>query len=203
VIGGVSGMRSPEETRQAIVDAAEELFERYGFKKTAIDDIAREARIGKGSVYLHFSSKEALFVEVARRVSARILDSVATAVKGARTPAEKLRAFVDTSVTAIAGAHRLIDVSMTELFPLALSLREEHLVRERALLVELLREGAACGAFVAEHPERLAAGIVTCLEGLGDTATRGRPDPVRRAGLEELVSVVLRGLGPATLASGP
>lgn len=45
-------------TRDAILDATDRLLTRYGYKKMTIDDLAQEVGIGKGSVYLHFSSKE-------------------------------------------------------------------------------------------------------------------------------------------------
>src|SRR6187397_2922070 len=44
-------------TRDAILDATDRLLARYGYKKMTIDDLAHEVGIGKGSVYLHFSSK--------------------------------------------------------------------------------------------------------------------------------------------------
>jgi AcrR family transcriptional regulator len=196
-------MKSQGETKQAIIEAAEELFARYGFKKTSIDDVARAARIGKGSVYLHFASKEELFAEIVRRVSDRMLATLTTAVKRARTPAGKLRAFVDTSVTAIAALaaeYRLNEETMMELIPLAMSLRREYLADERSLLVEVLREGDASGAFVVEHPERLATGIMACLEGLDAMAVRRPTSAEVRAGLDELVSVLLRGLSPAQVS---
>ncbi len=46
------------EHEREILDAAARLFERYGYKKTTVEDIANEAGIGKGSVYLRFASKE-------------------------------------------------------------------------------------------------------------------------------------------------
>ena len=49
---------SSAATREAILDATDRLLARYGFKKMTIDDLAREEGIGKGSVYLHFPSKE-------------------------------------------------------------------------------------------------------------------------------------------------
>jgi AcrR family transcriptional regulator len=41
-----------------IVAAAEELFGRYGYERTSIDDIARLLGIGKGSIYLDFRTKD-------------------------------------------------------------------------------------------------------------------------------------------------
>lgn len=47
------------ETR--ILDAAADLFVHYGYDKTTVDDIARDAGVSKGAIYLHFKGKDALF----------------------------------------------------------------------------------------------------------------------------------------------
>ena len=47
-----------KSTRDAILDATDRLLMRNGYKKMTIDDLAAEVGIGKGSVYLHFRSKE-------------------------------------------------------------------------------------------------------------------------------------------------
>ena len=52
---------SREERRNAILDAATEVFAAKGFEATRMDDVARAASIAKGLLYKHFSSKDALF----------------------------------------------------------------------------------------------------------------------------------------------
>lgn len=47
--------------RTAILEAAQEVFLRYGFKKTSMDDLARAAGLSRQGLYLHFDTKEALF----------------------------------------------------------------------------------------------------------------------------------------------
>lgn len=49
------------EREQRILDAAADLFGHYGYDKTTVDDIARQAGISKGAIYLHFGSKDDLF----------------------------------------------------------------------------------------------------------------------------------------------
>jgi AcrR family transcriptional regulator len=49
--------------RAAILDAAVEVFLRYGYKKTSMDDLARAAGLSRQGLYLHFATKEALFEE--------------------------------------------------------------------------------------------------------------------------------------------
>ncbi len=46
---------------ERILDAAAELMMHYGYDKTTVSDIAREAGVSKGAIYLHWSSKEELF----------------------------------------------------------------------------------------------------------------------------------------------
>ncbi len=50
-----------EERADRILDAAAELIQRWGYKKTTIDDIARQAGVAKGTIYLHWKTREALF----------------------------------------------------------------------------------------------------------------------------------------------
>ncbi len=49
------------KTERRILEAARELFVRYGYDKTTVDDVAREAGVAKATVYRYWCSKEALF----------------------------------------------------------------------------------------------------------------------------------------------
>lgn len=53
------------ETRgERILEAAAELIVRWGYKKTTIDDIAKQAGVAKGTIYLHWKTREELFKAV-------------------------------------------------------------------------------------------------------------------------------------------
>src|ERR1700675_1664909 len=54
------------ERRQAIIDAALDEFVARGFAATRLDDVAKRAGVAKGTIYLHFTDKEALFQELIR-----------------------------------------------------------------------------------------------------------------------------------------
>lgn len=54
------------ERRQAIVEAALAEFSAKGFAAARLEDIAARAGVGKGTIYLHFTDKEALFQELVR-----------------------------------------------------------------------------------------------------------------------------------------
>ncbi len=66
-------------TRAALVEAALAAFLADGFAATRMDDVAARAGLGKGTIYLHFSDKAALFADVVREV-------VEGTVRGRRPP---------------------------------------------------------------------------------------------------------------------
>ena len=67
------------EKHKAILAAALTLFGHYGYRRTSIEDIAQEAGIAKGTVYLYFKSKEEIF----RALSQQLLDQVLSAAEAA------------------------------------------------------------------------------------------------------------------------
>src|ERR1700729_3360865 len=78
-----------EKTQTAIVKAAKRIFGERGFTASTMDDIAAGARVAKGAVYHHFSTKEALFEAVFDQVSR---DLVADLDRISRTEKDALAA---------------------------------------------------------------------------------------------------------------
>ncbi|MDQ8731758.1 TetR/AcrR family transcriptional regulator [Bradyrhizobium sp. LHD-71] len=70
------------ERRQAIVDAALEEFAANGFAAARLDDIAARAGVGKGTIYLYFADKEALFQELVRTAIVPIVGRLGTPPAG-------------------------------------------------------------------------------------------------------------------------
>jgi AcrR family transcriptional regulator len=64
---------APADVRDAVLDAAERLLARYGYRKMTMDDLAREAGIGKGTTYLHFPSKQEVVLCSIDRIVERLL----------------------------------------------------------------------------------------------------------------------------------
>ena len=60
--------RRPERRPDEIATAALEVFAKRGLHQTTLDDIAKEAGVSKGTIYLYFKSKEDLFIAAAQRV---------------------------------------------------------------------------------------------------------------------------------------
>jgi AcrR family transcriptional regulator len=78
-----------------LLSAALEVFAERGFAATKLDDVARRAGVSKGTVYLYFESKEALFKAAVESAVLPVLEAgEAIAANASTPPAEALRSFV-------------------------------------------------------------------------------------------------------------
>jgi AcrR family transcriptional regulator len=73
--------RKKEETRQAILAAASELFKEKGYEATAVDEIVNRADIVKGTFYYHFESKEQVLVNLRFDAIARAMEQAEKALE--------------------------------------------------------------------------------------------------------------------------
>ncbi|HEX4815147.1 MAG TPA: helix-turn-helix domain-containing protein [Nonomuraea sp.] len=64
------------ERAHRILDAAAELILRWGYDKTTIDDVAKRADVAKGTIYLHWKTRDDLFVALLRRERVRLLEDI-------------------------------------------------------------------------------------------------------------------------------
>jgi AcrR family transcriptional regulator len=81
-----------EARREAILDAATEVFGRLGFETTRMEDVAKAAGIAKGLLYKHFSSKDALFQALIDRQAKAYASELSGALAGADLGADPLGA---------------------------------------------------------------------------------------------------------------
>lgn len=82
--------REKQQRREEIVQAAEKVFFSMGLEHATMDDIASEAELSKGTLYLYFRSKEDLHFEVARTAINLLSSHTALAVESAGNAIEKL-----------------------------------------------------------------------------------------------------------------
>lgn len=92
--------RSPEDLarkRNRILDAAMELLLEKGYTRTTVSDVARRADMGRGTLYWHFESKDALFLSVLEREANRIDAMLEPLLQGEAPAADKLAQFIQGS----------------------------------------------------------------------------------------------------------
>jgi AcrR family transcriptional regulator len=71
-----SGRAKQEVRADAILDAASELIQRWGYNKTTVDDIARKAGVAKGTIYLHWKTRDDLFQALMARETRVITEDI-------------------------------------------------------------------------------------------------------------------------------
>jgi AcrR family transcriptional regulator len=138
-------------TRDAILDATDRLLARYGYKKMTIDDLAAEVGIGKGSVYLHFASKQ----EIALSHIDRIIDRLKLrleAIAARKTPAEeRLRLMLLERVMFRFDSVQHYTQSLNELLAglraKLLERRKKHFDDEAGIFAAVIEEGKRSGVF--------------------------------------------------------
>ncbi len=82
MVGRQRRRRPTEETRAAVLDAAQNCFTRYGVEQTTIDDIVRAAGVPRATLYRHAGSRDDLLLAVTLREIDRLIDELARHVAG-------------------------------------------------------------------------------------------------------------------------
>jgi AcrR family transcriptional regulator len=131
--------------RQRILDAAEMLLARHGYRRMTIDDLASAAGLSKGAVYLHFESKEDIAIARIHRVIGELLIELAKIARSRHPAADRLHEMLLTRVLfrleRVRSYRETIDQVASAIRPRLLEARREHHCHEAALFAEVLRDG--------------------------------------------------------------
>lgn len=192
------GRSAAKGKRAAILDAALRLFGRYGYKRTSIDDIAADADIAKGSVYLSFKSKEDIFRELCEDIMRRIETEAQRARDSDGPLADRILAILQAkfgfyfeTVRNSPHAAELIDSKNR----LSAELFEKGDRRYQRILRDAIEQGAARGEIDPRRQNLTSAAIVDLLlaGGYGIEHSAASTAVLNRR-LADLVNVVLAGL---------
>lgn len=152
-------------TRQLIVETADRLMGQYGYNRMTIEELARECGIGKGSVYLHFRSKEQIALATVDRVVDAAHDEMARIAGEDRPAVERLREMLQARVRVRLERVRHRAWSMDEMLarirPALLERRRVHFDREAKLLAIVISEGERRGEIPHHDPALAARALLT------------------------------------------
>jgi TetR/AcrR family transcriptional regulator, transcriptional repressor for nem operon len=166
-------MRKGERTRQMIVERAAPVFNIHGYFGASMSDLIRETRIGKGGIYNHFESKEALAVEAFDFAVDLVRERFHTALVGRERAVERLLAIVGVFRSVIddpplpGGCPVLNTAIEADDTNLPLRDRAKQVMDEwQELIIRVARKGIRTGELRPEaDPEVLATVITATLEG--------------------------------------
>ncbi len=155
-----------EAKRTALIEAALRVFSRVGFAAAKMDDVADEAGVSKGTVYLYFESKEQLFEEVVKVTMVPLLDEgVASLVEPDKSATDRLKQHLKFFYSKILDSDRrnIMRLIMAEgpNFPhLAEFYHANVLSRGQALIQAIIEDGVARGEFRAMPKHGLMQNVV-------------------------------------------
>lgn len=169
----------PADTRETVLDVAEELVLTRGYHGFSYQDVADRVGIRKASVHHHFATKEGLAVALVARARERALQRAAA---GPRSPRERLEAQFAYFARLLEARGRICFggslAAELEALPPRLRAELDGLTVDRLqLLTALFREGQRDGTFRGEAaPEAQAALVAAALQGALQIArVRGAP----------------------------
>jgi TetR/AcrR family fatty acid metabolism transcriptional regulator len=155
-------MRDPDKPQQ-IIDAAIRVFARTGYYNSRVSDIAREAGIASGTIYLYFKTKEEILVTLFREKMAGFVAHQRREMAGPPDPVVKIRKLVGVHFSVLEQNPELAEVVQVELrqgnkFFRGASAHEVSAYFE--LIGSVLEEGVAAGCFRSDLPVKVATKVL-------------------------------------------
>jgi AcrR family transcriptional regulator len=158
----------PEPGRSApnrrLITAAEAQFRRFGYRRTTVDDITAGAGTGKGSLYLHFESKQAVYIAVVEASLERFVENASRLLDRSDPVPTRLRSLVELTIAhygedellyaSLFGKTGLVDGDVSRL---AADIQR---TRIRSLLRELLAIGQREGSVRPDLDVDAAAAVL-------------------------------------------
>lgn len=159
-----------DDVPDLILDAAERLLARYGYAKMTMDDLAREVGVAKGTLYLHYPSKEEVVLSRIDRLVDRLAGELRAIAASKLDPAAKVREMLILRVLYRFDAARdyaeSIDEMLASIRTGLLARRERHFTLEASVLAEVLAEGKGAGVFAFRDAKTAAQSLILATNSL-------------------------------------
>ena len=181
----------------SILDTAKKMFGRYGLRKTSIDEVARMARVAKGTIYNYFGSKDQVYLEVLSREANEIMEKVSSSVAREVSANDKLSAFARAKFKYMRQAINILNLDregIENLLPGAESIRSDFFEREVNLIRSILIEGIGKGIFHINDVLITARAIAYSLRGFEFNWLVQESQERIKNYLDELMNVLFCGL---------
>ncbi len=151
--------RSPETTRERILDAALSVFSNKGYHDARLDEIVAESDTSKGSIYFHFPNKERLFLALVEKFADLVERRVTEAIEQHTSPMAKVEAALEACLETFGRYRRPAKVMLVQATGLGTIFEEKRLeINERfARLIRIyLDEAVAAGEIEAVDTDVIA-----------------------------------------------
>lgn len=184
-------------TKEQILDEARKVFEKYGFNKTNMGDIASAARKGRRTLYSYFANKEEIFqavIEVEIDALASILNELIEQPIPAR---DKLREYIHIRMNAVKKLTIYYDAIRRDLadnLGIIEKIRKRYDEMEQVMIGRMLEEGVRQGVFKIENTSLVAGAIVLATKGFELPLIMGQEGYDHNLLIDPLIDVFFNGI---------
>ena len=185
------------DIKDQIVAAARSIFNKFGFRKTTMDEIAHSLGKGKSSIYYYFTSKEEIYKAVVDHEAEFLRNEIVKSTSQYDNPANKLKYYVLTRMRTFRKVSNFYDAIRSEVLShleIINKIRDKYDKEEMGILQNILEEGIKKGVFRIEDPELTAIAIVTALKGLEVPMIWSNKNDNAEEQLEQLLNVFFYGI---------
>ena len=159
-----------DNIKDIILDAADRLLARYGYKKMTIDDLAQEVGIGKGTIYLHFRSKQEIVLSHVDRIVRGVVERLRAIAEGDGEPETKIGEMLVARVMfrfdSVQHYTESISEVLRDMRTELLKRRERYFAEEAELFVGVLKDGQRSGDFHRRNANDAARALITATNSL-------------------------------------
>ena len=186
------------DKHQQIIEAAVRVFARNGYYNSRVSDIAREAGVASGTIYLYFKTKDEILVTLFREKMAAWVAYVREAITGEPDPVAKIRRLVALHFSVLEKDPALAEVVQVELrqghkFFRGASAHEISAYFE--LISGVLEEGQAAGVFRDDVPVKVATKVLFgAMDQMATSWVLGKRKHRLTEAAEPVATVFLRGV---------
>ena len=188
---------SENRIKKRIMEISRELYSRYSFRKTTMNDIARELGMTKSSIYYYFGNKEEIFNQMISSDIEKWKKELSDFVGRQDSVQEKLAAYITKKmeiVCSISDFYRSPIEEYHENFSLIEKLRAETDKEEIGIIKEILGEGNRQGVFSVQDIDMTALNMLNILKGLEHYYIGRKKGRNLKKAMENMVSLFLNGL---------
>jgi len=186
-----------DDMKETIINASRDIFTRFGFKKTTVDEIANSLYKTKSFIYHYFKSKEEIFQSVVEKESAVLKEEIMNAVNREKTPQNKLHTFILTKMHGFSRFsnfyHVLIDKYLTH-YDFIEKLRKKHIDDEIRMISNILKNGVDEGVFSINNIDLTAEAVVTALKAFEYPLLVEKDTKKIERTLENVLNIILYGI---------
>lgn len=158
------------EVEHRLLQAADRLLARDGYRQMTMDDLAREAGVDKTVIYLHFPTKGDVLLAHIDRIASEVIGGLQQIAASSGAPAEKIRRMIALRVMqrfdSVQHYPEAVSEVIHDLGPLLLQQRENHFAAEARVFAEVLKEAENVVAVPPQERTAVAAAIISATNAL-------------------------------------